>query len=318
MQLNDLKEILDRGLLEQDQFDFLHRITSRQIISLFYEIRTVLSVGVLLFTTGVGILIYKHTGKIGHTVNLALLSGLMAACFWYASKHHRPFSRAEVASPTPYYDYVLLLGALLFVTIEGYLQTLYSIFGHQWGLAALIPAVLFFILAYLYDHRGILALAITATASAIGLELSAANWLRNNVFSQEALIAPAIALGAGFIALGFALNGIRLKKHFTFIYLLWGITLLLTGLLAALIAFEPKGFYSLVLVTASIAAIAYALRTRTFVFYLYGAIFGYIGLTVLIALQVELNGGFWYLYFLLSCGGLLYFIQRSLRSFRKG
>ncbi len=318
MQISSLKQLFDDSYLSQSQFSFLRKVYSRESISLFYEIRTLLYLGVLLFTTGAGILIYKNTDTLGHSVNIALLTALMLACFWYCARHREPFTPEEVSSPTPYYEYALLLAALLFVSIEGYLQNIYGIFGQQWGLAALIPAVLFFILAYLFDHRGVLSLAITATASAVGLEVSASNWFRSNVFTHEALIWPAVSLGVACITAGLLLNRAALKRHFTFSYLIWGATLLFSGLLAALIEFKPTFLYALILVATSGGAIAYATRTQTFVFFLYGVLFAYVGVTTLLALAIGFGGGFgfWYFYFLASCTGMVYFIVHSLKTYR--
>ncbi len=316
MRLSDLSELRQRGHLNEKQYAWLARIYSGEFISLFYEIRALLYVGVLSFTTGAGILLYKHTETLGHSINILLLTMVMLACFAYATKHRPPYTHAEVESPTPYYDYALLLGALLFASIEGYLQAVYNIFGQQWGLAGLIPAVVFFVMAYLYDHRGILALAITATAAAIGLEVSAINWFANNVFSEEALIFPSVALGVGVIGAAALLRRAGIKVHFTFTYLLWGATFIFAGMLGAVISFEPTSLYCLTLMIVSVVAMRYALQTATFVFYLYGAVFGYIGLTVLLTSLVDLGALFWYLYFIISCGGLVYFITRSLKTFR--
>ena len=94
----------------------------------------------------------------------------------------RPTDPEKVEQTAPYFDVVLLLGCLLFLALEGYLQYQYEVFGTSYGLAVIIPAVLFFFLAYRYDHQGVLSLAITALASWVGLSATPSKLLVEMIF----------------------------------------------------------------------------------------------------------------------------------------
>ena len=78
----------------------------------------------LAFTTGAGVLIYRNAGSLAHIFNNLALTAIMLACFWYAGKWRSPFTPQPIPSPTPYYNYVVLVGALLFLMqMHGYLHT---------------------------------------------------------------------------------------------------------------------------------------------------------------------------------------------------
>ena len=170
-----LKELLEKGLIGQDQFNQIEPIISRKVLSVFYELRTLLYLGVMLFTAGVGFLIYLNIGQLGHILAIITLSALSVLCFVYAFLKGKPFSTQRVGSPNPYFDYVLLLGCLLFVSVFGYLQFQFGFLEQYARISSLITAVLFFLFAYRFDHLGILSLAISALASFFGIVVSLNN-----------------------------------------------------------------------------------------------------------------------------------------------
>src|SRR6476659_7332271 len=115
------KELFGKGIITEEQFNKIDLITSGKIVSVFYELRSLLYLGVLLFTTGAGILIYQNIGELGHLLSIIALTLLTAACFWHVFMKGAPYSNSEVKGPTPYFDYIVLLGSLLFISVLGYL-----------------------------------------------------------------------------------------------------------------------------------------------------------------------------------------------------
>lgn len=105
------KELFDKGFITEDQYKKIDLITSGQLVSVFYELRSMLYLGVMLFTTGVGILLYQNIGEIGHIVSIITLIILTLVCFGYAFKHALPYTNEQVKSPNVYYDYIVLLGS---------------------------------------------------------------------------------------------------------------------------------------------------------------------------------------------------------------
>jgi hypothetical protein len=313
LSLRDLDALLADKLIDGKQHRILSAIESGKMFSLHYELQAMLYLGVLAFTTGAGILIYRNAGNLAHLVANLLLGALMAACFAYAARRRARFTLREVPPPTPYYSYVVLLGALLFLIIEGYLENVYGIFGGQWGLAAAIPAVLFFAVAYLFDHRGVLSLGIVTAASAVGLEISASAWYRNNVFREGSLIYPAIVFSIVLTGTAFLLDHRGIKTHFTFSYLIWGGLTLLTALLAALFVFPAKLVWLFVLAAACAASVGYARRTEAYSFLFMGCVAAWIGVSYIVLSRWEPGVYLGLLYFMASSVGFVSLVLYSIR-----
>jgi len=85
-------ELLEKGLITQEQFQKDRACRFRKNSFCFYELRTLLYLGVMLFTTGAGILIYQNIGSIGHIISIIALTILMVVCFWYVVKHEAGYS----------------------------------------------------------------------------------------------------------------------------------------------------------------------------------------------------------------------------------
>src|SRR5258708_2567965 len=131
------KELFEKGLITKEQFERIDLITSGRVVSVFYELRSLLYLGVMLFTSGVGILIYQNIGEFGHILSILALCVLMVVCFWYVFKHAVDYSNESVKSLTTYLDYILLLGSLLFISIQGYLQFRFGVLAESLGLSTL-------------------------------------------------------------------------------------------------------------------------------------------------------------------------------------
>lgn len=67
----------------------------------------------VLALSGIAPLVYQNIDTLGHQVIIALLVSMMAGCFWYVKKNQLPYTHAESQNLGALYDYVLLLGALL-------------------------------------------------------------------------------------------------------------------------------------------------------------------------------------------------------------
>lgn len=313
MRPEDLQELRDRNLLSEPQFSYLDNIFSRRIVSVFYELRIVLYLGIMLFTTGVGILIYMNIGDIGHVVIIGVLALLMILCFGHAFKFARPFDHGKLKPPTPYYDYVVLLGCLLFISILTYLQFQYNFFDEGMGAATLVTSLVMFYAAYRFDHLGILSLAITAMASFWSISISPQKWYTGSFLEDEALYNTAIFFGAGLAAFGWVLDRRGIKKHFTFTYLNFASLIYLSGCLTGM--FTDDEIYLLYFLGLAIgcALLAYhAKKAKSFLFLLYAFVAGYIGVTyVLFSVLTYEDFIFMLFYFMISCAGFIFFIIRS-------
>ncbi|HEV8515419.1 MAG TPA: DUF2157 domain-containing protein [Cyclobacteriaceae bacterium] len=311
------QELLEKGLITQEQFQKIEPIVSGKIVSVFYELRTLLYLGVMLFTTGAGILVYQNIGSIGHVVSIIALTILMLVCFWYVHKLEVGYSNEAVQAPTPYYDYVLLLGCLLFVSIQGYLQFQYGFLDDNLGWSTLITSVLFFYFAYRFDHVGILSLAITALASFWSISVSPQKWYSGDFFSGSNLYNTAIIFSILVGGIAFFLDYKEIKKHFTFTYLNFCMLIFFVGATTGM--FNEYWFaYALLIYGGCAFAYYMARHKKSFLFLLYAFLSGYIATTYLLTKTVfEQEPELWLFYSLASCGGFVYFIIKYKTFFKK-
>lgn len=304
------KELFDKGFITEDQFKKIDLITSRQLVSVFYELRTMLYLGVMLFTTGIGILIYKNIGEIGHIASIIVLGILTVISFWYVFKHAQSYAHQQVTTANPYYDYVVLLGSLLFISVQGYLQFQYNILDEHLGYSTLVTATFFFFVAYRFDHLGILSLAIASFASFWGISVSPQKWYSGEFFEAANLHITALIFSGVLAVLALVLDKQGIKKHFTFTYLNFCLLIFFVAAVAGMFIDESWYGVYLLLIYGGAAFSYYMTRwKKSFLFLLYGFIAAYIGTTYLLADTIFNDViEIWFMYSIASCGGFIYFI----------
>lgn len=285
--------------------------------SLHWELKTLLYLGVLLLNIGLGYVVYEHIDSIGHVALIALIGAISLGCFWYSIKHRAPFTTGQSESASPYFDYVLLLGCLTFLIMEGYWQYQYQIFGTQYGLATFIPMVLFFGLAYWLDHRGVLSLGITALASWLGITVTPQELLSKNDFNSETIVQTGVFLGIFLSIVPFLSERWHFKRHFSLTYLNFGVHILMISALSGMMALNKEEFY-FPLLFLSVAFFLWYARTReSFYFLTVAVIYAYIGVTYLFLNNVRgmiMEG--YLTYFILSCAVVIVFLINHKKFFK--
>ena len=206
--------------------------------SVYWDLRTLPYLGIVLFTSAIGIIIYKNIDTIGHTAMLIIIAALDALCFYYCIRNAKGYSNNKVESPGIWYDYILLLASLLLLIFIGYLQFQYTFFGSSWGLALFIPMVILFITAYYFDHLGILSIAITNLAAWAGISITPARILKENDFSNSQTIYAGLATGVVLVAVSFVSTRKKIKPHFAFSYKNFGEHILFISLIALMAYFN--------------------------------------------------------------------------------
>jgi hypothetical protein len=282
---------------------------SQKPFSLHWELTTMLYLGVLMLNLGLGILIYENIDTIGHAVLIGLIGLLSAGCFYYAFSKRNPFLRREVSSPTPYFDYILLLGCLTFLIMEGYWQFQYQIFGSQYGLATFIPMVLFFGLAYFFDHKGVLSLAITALAAWVGISITPMTLLQNNDFDSPRIIYTGVMLGVALIVAAYMTEKQGLKAHFSSTYHHFSVHVFMISALSGLIILRETFLFLPLIAAGAAYFIWYARQSDSLFFLTAGIVYAYIGFSYLFVnfISAEVPVLIFY-YFLFSCIGVIYFL----------
>ena len=197
----------------------------------------------------------------------------VAASFYYCFKKGRPYSDDKAASPTAAFDYILYLGCA-FIGIEfGTIEAQFHLLERFWDYYLLASACLFLFLAYRFDNRFVLSMAVINLGGWVGLRLE---HLHIGLLSVKT---RAILYAALLVAMGKWLERRRIKPHFTDTYLLFGLHLLFWTLLADV---GPHGFACLefpLLAALSAGVVYYAYGRRRFDYFLYAVVYGYIGLS---------------------------------------
>src|SRR3990172_8704179 len=141
------------NILSSGQAALFDRVARRQLVSVRLEIRALLYAGVLLLTSGVGLLVTEHHREIGPW---AIAGGIGVAAgarpVWGIYKA-APVSRGEVQSPNVAFDYVLLLGLLLFASDLAYVEVQFTVLGPNWAHHLLVVGAVNLVAAYVWDSR---------------------------------------------------------------------------------------------------------------------------------------------------------------------
>jgi hypothetical protein len=310
MQRSTFRKLQAEGLISDASLQRIEDFEANRLFSLFWELRTLLYLGVLLLTGGLGILVYKNIDTIGHQAVLAFIAALTLGCFFYCWRKKLPFSPEQVPSPTPFFDYILLLGCLSLLIFLGYLQYAYNVFGDNYGLATFIPMVILFVVAFAFDHLGILSLAVTNLAAWAGIAITPLTILKTGNFSESHLIFTGLVLGATLLAAGRLTELRRFKAHFNTTYLNFGVHLFYVAALAGLFKFDRiwlLWFPGLVIVTFFFYT--QAMMRRSFYFVVVTILYAYIALCdVVIRLMDLVNSGAFgllFLYFIGSAIGII-------------
>lgn len=304
------KQLHEEGLISDPSFRKIQHEEKERLFSVHWELKTLLYLGVLLLSGGLGILIYENIDTIGHQVILFLIAALCAGCFYYCERNKLSFSRKKVEAPNSFFDYILLLGCLTFVTFITYLQYQYAAFGDAIGSATFIPMVVLFFSAYYFDHLGVLSLAITNLAAWMGIAITPMDILSSNNFGDYQLIYAGLLVGVLLTVAGVVSEKKNFKQHFAFTYTNFGMNILFISALAAMFQFDDIYFlFLLMLVGIAFYFYKQAIRLNSFYLMLMLTLYSYIALGYLVVMLLANNAmadmGGVYL-------GLLYFIGSGI------
>ncbi|MFT4023741.1 MAG: DUF2157 domain-containing protein [Flavihumibacter sp.] len=227
--------LYSNGFISDEKRAALHQWYDYPKTNLATELRSLLYLGVLLLTGGIGVYIYTHLEQLGPLTIAAVLILLLLACLVWSARTAPPFSWRKTESPNAGYDYVLLLAGLLVPIIAVFLQTRFNFFGNRWGLASFVPMIILFALSYYFDHQGILSLAIGNLAAWLGISIKPSLLLDFDLLQHPELIVTAFALGVSLLLLADLVKKSPYKRHFNETYRQFGIHLSFLGALAGLI-----------------------------------------------------------------------------------
>jgi hypothetical protein len=270
-----LKRWEAQGAISAEQHSRLAGLSRGEPFSLFLELNILFYVGVLAFVAGLGWTVTTWSGQIGDVFVVFALSGILTACFWYCFSRAPVWSFVETPAPPSIFDYVLYLGSLVWCIELAFLENRFRLLSGQWDLYLLATAAFFFLLAYRFDNRFVLSLALSSLAGWFGLTIS--KWSYQNAAYRQYALVYCLLVGVG----GSLLQRRGLKSHFFGTYLNVAANVLFWALLSGVFEWRSSSLWFPGLFIACAASLAWGLARRQFVFVAYAAVYGYVGVSSL-------------------------------------
>jgi hypothetical protein len=277
-----LEQWREQGAISPEQHSHLASLCRGELLSLFLELNLVLYAGVLAFVAGLGWTATTWSQQLGDVLVLAILSTTFVTRFWYCFSRAPAWTFAQTPAPNAAFDYVLYLGGLVWCIELAYLENRLHILSGQWDVYLLATAGFFFFLAYRFDNRFVLSLALSSLAGWFGLTIS--HWPSHQDAAYR-LYALLYCLVVGFG--GALLQRLGLKPHFFGTYLHIATNVLFWAVLSGVFEHEGYSLWFLVLLLACGVSLAWGLKRRQFAFVAYSAVYGYVGVSSMLIRNVS-------------------------------
>jgi hypothetical protein len=272
--------LFDKNHITREQLEAIRAYRGLNLFSVHNELKFLLYLSMLLFTSGIGILIYQNIDTIGHTAILGLLLLVTLTCFYFCFKNHEGFKKEEVPFLNPLYDYLVLTAVILSCTFVGYLQFQYQTFGTHYGLATLVPTVISLFCAYYFDNKSVLSIGITGMAAYLGLSVDPKHIFENEMIDNTYLSYVGLAFGLTLLLWVLYANKINLKKHFNLVYLTFSLHLVSIACIVNL--FEDFWLaFGLVLGITSYYFYSLSFQIRSISLFIFTVLYGYIGINII-------------------------------------
>lgn len=272
----------ESGVISSEQHTLLAGLSRGEPFSIFIELNILLYAGILAFVAGLGWTATTWSQQLGDVFVLTILSTLLAACFWYCFSRAPAWSPGQTPAPNLVFDYLVYLGSLIWSVELAYIENRFHLLSGQWDLYLLATAGLFFFLAYRFDNRFVLSLALSSLAGWFGLTISHWPSHQDAAYRQYAILYSVMVGGAGA-----ALQRRGLKSHFFATYLNIAANVLFWALLSGVFDRRASLVWSLCLVAACGASLAWGFARRQFPFIAYAAVYGYVGVSWILIRDVN-------------------------------
>jgi hypothetical protein len=279
--LTRLEQWKEHGVISPEQHALLAGLSRGEPFSVVLELNILLYAGVLAFVAGLGWTVTTWSRQLGDVIVLTVLSAILAACFWYCFSRAPAWSPAATPSPSLVFDYVLYLGSLTWSVELAWLENRFHLLSGQWDLY-LTTAVIYFFLAYRFDNRFVLSLALSSLAGWFGLTISRWPSVQDATYRKYAILYSLIVGLTGAI-----LYRRGLKPHFLGTWLNIAANVLFLALLSGV--FNRQGYlvWFLALLAACVASLAWGLPRRAFSFVAYAAVYGYVGVSSILIRDIH-------------------------------
>jgi len=273
--LTRLEHWKSSGTITGAQYDVIAALARGDRFSVFVELNALFYLGVLAIVAGIGWTMTTYSARLGDAAIVACLTGIFFWSLSFCFLRALPYSPAQSEPPSLAFDYVLYLGCLVFALDLGYIQSRFDPFQLDWDHSLLVASAVFFALAYRFDNRLVLSLALSSLAGWCGVRLS-----RFDIVVGDTLRLSALAYGMCVAVIGHALYRAAVKPHFLETYLHVAANVLFVAALSGVVV--NGGMWPVYLLTllglAGFAVVA-GIRFDRFAFVVYGVVYGYLGIS---------------------------------------
>ena len=277
-----IARLTSEDVLSTQQAALFNRVARGSLVSIRFEIRALLYIGVLLLTSGIGVLVVELHQRVGPLVIAGAIAVAAGACLLWVVREAPPFSRDEVPPPSVAFDYVLLLGLLLFASDLAYVEAQFTVLGPRWAHHLLVVGVVYLLAAYRYDSRIVLGLALTTLAAWRGVSVSLTS-PSLGAGDPATLRVNALALGALYVALAMLAVRLEWKGHFEEVLGNAGLVLLLGALVSgSLTGPSVRAAWLVALLAAAALVMWVSLRLGRSLYFAQGVLAAYVGLVRLL------------------------------------
>jgi hypothetical protein len=269
------------GALSPEQARLFGRVARGELVSLSAAIHTLLYLGVVAVTTGVGLLFRNEIANLG-PLTIAFAVGIAASlCLAWVARRSPAFSPGESASPHFAFDYVLALGALLAAGDLAFIESQFSPLGAQWPFHLLLVSLFYLALAFRFDSRTMFALSLTSFAAWRGVASTSVERAVFGFFNDtDAVRLNALACGVVFTILGRELSRQRIKAHFEPAAAHLGWLLILQAIAWGIDRGPTAGLHRIVLLVVGTGLAWVSWRRARFALFVFGVLAGYLGFMV--------------------------------------
>jgi hypothetical protein len=272
------------GVITPEQHASLTYFSRRDWFSFYVEIHAMLYIGVLSMVAGFVWTFRDSLANLGHAFILSVFAVLIGGSFYYCFTRGRPYANGEIEQPSIAVDYVLYFGCLMFSGMLAYLEVQMRVF-RGWETHLLLASIVFGGLAYRFDNRFVLSLALSTLAAYLGLTLNVFDTF--DAVGTDRLRVYAMGYGIVVAGLGYGLYRKGIKRHFLDAYLHVGANAFLLATLSGV----PDGaiglLYLALLLPLAAALIYLGVRFERFAFVAYGTLYGYAGISAKILSELR-------------------------------
>ncbi len=315
---NIYEELAQSKFINDNQYEFLEAVRTNKIVSLYYELRLVLYLGIMLFAGGVGYFAYQNLGKTGHLLCMAFIGAAIAVGFYFIRRFAQPYSNTQVVVNHIYFDYILVLVSLLIISLFAYIQVYFGLVELLLNWTSFISAAILLLMAYRYDNKAILAMGITALAAGLGVSITPVDWTTGQWTSTTSLYAVSILLGVFLVVVSEVTYRYGIKQHFRFTWQNFGLLLFYMGYITAIVTSSYKVLHAAIALVSSGILTYYTWKKKEFLFFLYSNIVFYIAVSYLLYKIVEWtdNNSVFEIYYLpLTCINYIVFLIQKKSHF---